>query len=318
MTPVPVRVAVIPAAGLGTRFLPVTKTIPKEMLPIIDTPTIELVIAEVAAAGVDEVIIVSAPGKDALDRYFAPASLLEARLARDGRTAELALVRREGPDGPGPRITVIHQDEPRGNGDAVLRARDLVDDRPFLMIWGDDIATAAVPVARQLLECRERQGGGSVAGVMRVPEREVSRYGIVEGDPAGERTWRMRRIIEKPPAGSTTSDLAQVHGYVLEPGIFPLLERTAAGHGGEVWLADAVNALAAQDAADPVWAFAFEGERFDTGDRLGYLQAVVSAALDRPDLSALRGWLTERLGRPLDGAPGAQPGDPQDEVPSDR
>lgn len=295
MTPVPVRVAVIPAAGLGTRFLPVTKTIPKEMLPIVDTPTIELVIAEVAAAGVNEVIIVSAPGKDALDRYFAPAPRLEARLARDGRAAELALVRR---DGPGPRVTVIHQDEPRGNGDAVLRARDLVGERPFLMIWGDDLATATVPVARQLLDCRDRQGGGSVAGVMRVPPGEVSRYGIIEGEPAGDRTWRMRRIVEKPQAGETTSDLAQVHGYVLEPGIFPLLERTAAGHGGEVWLADAVSALAGQDAADPVWAFAFEGERFDTGDRLGYLQAVVSAALDRPDLPGLREWLTDRLARP--------------------
>lgn len=294
MTLVPVRVAVIPAAGLGTRFLPVTKTIPKEMLPIVDTPTIDLVIAEVAAAGVDEVIVVSAPGKDPLDRYFAPAPPLEERLARDGRTPELALVQRAG---PGPRITVIHQVERRGNGDAVLQARDLVGDRPFLMIWGDDIATAAVPVARQLLDCRERQGGGSVAGVMRVPADQVSRYGIVEGDRAGENTWRVRRIVEKPRAGETASDLAQVHGYVLEPEIFAELERTAAGRGAEVWLADAVNALAQRVRATPVWAHAFAGERFDTGDRLGYLQAVVSAALERPDLAALRPWLRERLER---------------------
>ena len=290
MTLAPVRVAVIPAAGLGTRFLPVTKTIPKEMLPIVDTPTIDLVIAEVAAAGVDEVIVVSAPGKEPLDRYFASAPRLEDRLARDGRVVELAQVRR---DGSGPRVTVIHQDEPRGNGDAVLRARDLVGDRPFLMIWGDDLATAAVPVARQLVECRERQNGGSVAGVMRVPPEQVSRYGIVEGEPAGERTWRMRRIVEKPEAGQTASDLAQVHGYVLEPGIFAVLEHTAAGRGGEVWLADAVSTLAGSEA---VWAYAFAGERFDTGDRLGYLQAVVSAALERPDLVGLREWLLRRLG----------------------
>lgn len=291
MTIAAVRVAVIPAAGLGTRFLPVTKTIPKEMLPIVDTPTIDLVIAEVAAAGVDEIIVVSAPGKDALDRYFQPAPQLESRLAREGRAAELAQVRR---DGAGPRVTVIHQNEPRGNGDAVLRARDLVAGRPFLMIWGDDIATAAVPVARQLVECRERQGGGSVAGVMRVPPAQVSRYGIVEGEPVGERTWRMRRIVEKPDAGETTSDLAQVHGYVLEPEIFAELARTPAGRGGEVWLADAVNALAART---PVWAHAFRGERFDTGDRLGYVQAVVSAALERPDLEELGNWLRERLER---------------------
>ena len=291
MTIAAVRVAVIPAAGLGTRFLPVTKTIPKEMLPIVDTPTIDLVIAEVAAAGVDEIIVVSAPGKDALDRYFQPAPQLESRLAREGRAAELAQVRR---DGAGPRVTVIHQNEPRGNGDAVLRARDLVADRPFLMIWGDDIATAAVPVARQLVECRERQGGGSVAGVMRVPPAQVSRYGIVEGEPVGERTWRMRRIVEKPDAGETTSDLAQVHGYVLEPEIFAELARTPAGRGGEVWLADAVNALAART---PMWAHAFRGERFDAGDRLGYVQAVVSAALERPDLEELGNWLRERLER---------------------
>lgn len=289
MTQAPVRIAVIPAAGLGTRFLPVTKTIPKEMLPIVDTPMIDLVIAEVAAAGVDEVIVVSAPGKEPLDRYFASAPRLEDRLARDGRFVELAQVRR---DGSGPRITVIHQDEPRGNGDAVLRARDLVGDHPFLMIWGDDLATATVPVARQLVECRERQNGGSVAGVMRVPPEQVSRYGIVEGEPAGERTWRMRRIVEKPEAGETASDLAQVHGYVLEPEIFAVLERTAAGRGGEVWLADAVSTLAG---SAPVWAYAFAGERFDTGDRLGYLQAVVSAALERPDLVGLREWLRGRL-----------------------
>ena len=290
MTLAPVRVAVIPAAGLGTRFLPVTKTIPKEMLPIVDTPTIDLVIAEVAAAGVDEVIVVSAPGKEPLDRYFASAPRLEDRLVRDGRFVELAQVRR---DGAGPRITVIHQDEPRGNGDAVLRARDLVGDRPFLMIWGDDLATATVPVARQLVECHERQNGGSVAGVMRVPTDQISRYGIVEGEPAGERTWRMRRIVEKPRPGETASDLAQVHGYVLEPEIFYVLEQTAAGRGGEVWLADAVSTLAG---SAPVWAYAFEGERFDTGDRLGYLQAVVSAALERPDLVGLREWLRGRVG----------------------
>ena len=297
MTVAPVRVAVIPAAGLGTRFLPVTKTIPKEMLPIVDTPTIELVIAEVAAAGVDEVIVVSAPGKDPLDRYFRPAPQLEARLARDGRAAELLQVRR---GGAGPAVTVIQQDEPLGNGDAVLRARELVGDRPFLMIWGDDIATARVPVARQLVECRERQGGGSVAGVMRVPPAQVSRYGIVEGEPVGERTWRMHRIVEKPQAAETASDLAQVHGYVLEPEIFAELARTAPGRGGEVWLADAVNALAGRG---PVWAHAFEGERFDTGDRLGYVQAVVSAALERPDLAELREWLRERLGERPDRGP---------------
>lgn len=285
----PVRVAVIPAAGLGTRFLPVTKTVPKEMLPIVDRPAIDLVLEEVVAAGIEEVIVVSAPSKAPLDRYFEPARDLEARLAAEGRDAELALARRGETMA---RVTVIHQETARGNGDAVLRARGLVGDRPFLMVWGDDITTAAVPVAKQLVDARARQGGGSVAAVMRVARDRVPRYGIVEGDPVAERLWRVRRLLEKPAEADTRSDLAQVHGYVLEPSIFAALERTPPGRGGELWLADAVNGLAA---AEPVWAYAFEGERFDTGDPYGYVQAVVSAALDRPDLGPLAEWLTRRL-----------------------
>jgi UTP--glucose-1-phosphate uridylyltransferase len=284
-----VRVAVIPAAGLGTRFLPVTKTIPKEMLPIVDRPAIQLVIEEVVAAGVDEVVVISAPSKDPLDRYFLSAPILERRLTSEGRTADLEIAR--SPERLA-KITVIHQHEARGNGDAVLRARDLVGNRPFLMIWGDDITTAAVPVARQLVEARTRQGGGSVAAVMRVPRIEVSRYGMIEGEPAGGRTWRVRRLVEKPRPHDVSTDLAQVHGYVLEPMVFEHLARAQVGRGGEVWLADAVNALA-QFA--PVWAYEFEGERFDTGDRLGYVQAVVSAALDRPELGDLDGWLRRKL-----------------------
>jgi UTP--glucose-1-phosphate uridylyltransferase len=285
-----VRVAVIPAAGLGTRFLPVTKTIPKEMLPIVDRPAIHMVIEEVVAAGVNEVIVVSAPSKDPLDRYFLPAPVLEQRLAREGRDAELAMAR--SPERMA-QISILHQDEPRGNGDAVLRARDRVGERPFLMIWGDDITTATVPVARQLVDARDRQGGGSVAAAMRVPAAEVSRYGMIEGDAVGERTWRMRRLIEKPRPDEVRAELAQVHGYVLEPTVFDHLEQIPAGRGGEVWLADAVNAMAQ---VEPVWAYEFEGERFDTGDRLGYVQAVVSAALERPELGDLDPWLRRRLG----------------------
>lgn len=289
MTVAPVRVAVIPAAGLGTRFLPVTKTVPKEMLPIIDRPAIDLVIEEAVAAGIEEVIVVSAPSKTPLDLYFRPAPSLEARLLAEGRMDELALVRRGQTMA---RVTVVHQRSARGNGDAVLCAREQVGERPFLMIWGDDITTAAVPVAKQLVDARERQGGGSVAAAMRVPREQISRYGAIEGDDLGERLWRVRRLLEKPRPEETTSDLAQVHGYVLEPTIFGTLDRTPAGRNGELWLSDAVNALAA---TDPVWAYVFEGERFDTGDPYGYVQAVVAAALERPGFEGLASWLERRI-----------------------
>lgn len=283
----PVRVAVIPAAGLGTRFLPVTKTVPKELLPLVDVPIIDLVISGAVAAGVDEVVVVSAPGKAALDAYFAPAPALYARLADEGRVAELELARRG--ERLAKQIVVVHQPAPRGNGDAVLVAREAVGDRPFLMLWGDDVVFAQPSVAAQLLAERERLGGGSVAAVMRVSREEASRYGVIAGEAVAPDTWRVRRIVEKPPAAEAPSDLAAVHGFVFEPAIFDALARTQPGKNGELWLTDAVNALASEA---PVYAHRFRGERYDAGDRAGYVRAVVAAALARPDLSTdLRAWL---------------------------
>lgn len=286
----PVRVAVIPAAGLGTRFLPITKTIPKEMLPLLDRPVIDFVISEAVAAGVEEVIIISAPGKQSLDAYFKAAPLLEQRLEAEGRTADLALARRGQTLA---RVSIVYQEEPLGNGDAVLRAREAVGNRPFVMIWGDDITVADPPVAAQLIATRERMGGGSVAAVMRVPKSEASRYGVIDGEPIDERTWRIRTIIEKPKPDEAASDIASVHGYVFEPEIFEALAEIKPGRGGEIWLTDAVNALAQKA---PVYAHCFAGERFDTGDRAGYLRAVLAAALARPELAGdLRAWLATRL-----------------------
>jgi UTP--glucose-1-phosphate uridylyltransferase len=288
VTPQPVRVAVVPAAGLGTRFLPVSKTVPKEMLPLVDVPIIDNVISEAVAAGCEEVIVVSAPGKAPLDAYFQKNEKLEERLLAEGRDGDLALARR------GERltkITVIHQDRALGNGHAVLCARDIVGTRPFVMIWGDDVVLSQTPVAGQLLAARERLGGGSVAGVMHVPTDEARRYGVIEGEPAGDRTWRVKRIVEKPDRPPT--DLAVVHGYVLEPEIFDVLASQAPGRGGEIWLSEAVSTLA-QHA--PVYAYEFEGDRFDAGDRAGYVKAIVASALHRPEIAPeLRRWLEERL-----------------------
>lgn len=285
----PVRVAVIPAAGLGTRFLPVSKTVPKEMLPLVDVPIVDVVIAEAVAAGCEEVVVVSAPGKAPLDLYFAPNAALEGRLRAERRDADLALARRGETLA---RVTVVHQERPLGNGHAVLCAREAVGRRPFLMIWGDDIVFARVAVAAQLLQARERVGGGSIAAVMRVGRDEARRYGVIEGVPAGERTWRVRRIVEKP--ADPPSELAVVHAYVLEPEIWDVLAAQRPGTGGEIWLTDAVSELARRA---PVHAYEFEGERFDTGDRAGYVKAVVAAALARPELAPeIREWLRTRLG----------------------
>ena len=288
MTPQPVRVAVIPAAGLGTRFLPVSKTVPKEMLPLVDVPIIDNVISEAVAAGCDEVFVVSAPGKAPLDAYFQRNEKLEERLVAEGRDGDLALARRGERLA---RITVVHQDRPLGNGDAVLCARDLVGERPFVMIWGDDIVLSRTPVAAQLLAARERIGGGSVAAVVRIPPDEARRYGVIEGEPAGDRTWRVKRIVEKPDRPLTS--LASVHAYVLEPEIFDVLAAQPPGRGGEIWLSEAVSALAQRA---PVYAYEFEGDRFDAGDRAGYVKAIVASALERADVAPdLRRWLEERL-----------------------
>lgn len=286
----PVRVAVIPAGGLGTRFLPVSKTVPKEMLPLVDVPVIDVVLSEAVASGVEEAVVVSAPGKAPLDDYFRRNAALEERLVAEGRARDLALARRGETLA---RVTVVHQERPLGNGHAVLCARAAVGRRPFLMIWADDIVLGDPPAGSQLVRERERRGGGSVAAVMRVDPTDASKYGVVEGDAVGERTWRVRRIVEKPGPGAAPSDLASVHAYVFEPEIFDALERLEPGRGGEIWLTDAVNALA-QSA--PVYAYRFEGERYDAGDRAQYVRAVVASALARDDLADdLRAWLRERL-----------------------
>lgn len=286
----PVHVAVVPAAGLGTRFLPVSKTIPKEMLPLVDVPIIDLVISEAVAAGCERIVVVSAPGKAPLDAYFKPNAALEERLHSEGRGADLALARRGQTMA---EVTVIHQERPLGNGDAVLCAREVVGNVPFLMIWGDDIVLAKVPVAAQLLAARDGVGGGSVAAVMRVPKDQVRRYGVIEGDQVGERTWRVKRIVEKPEDPAT--ELGAVHAYVLEPEIFDVLASMKPGRGGEIWLSEAVSLLAQRA---PVHAYEFEGERFDAGDRAGYVKAVLASALERPEIADdIRRWARERLER---------------------
>ena len=283
----PVRTAVIPAGGLGTRFLPFSRSVPKELLPLVDTPVLDAVVSECAASGIDRVILVAAPGKESLAAYFQPSPRVEARLRAEGRLDELETLTR-------PQrlatVEVVVQMEPRGNGHAVLMAREAVGDEPFAMLWGDDIVLGSTPALRQMLDVRERLGG-SVAGAARVPREQAARYGIFAGRP--ERgVFRVSGMVEKPAPKDAPSDLAAVHGFVLEPAIFPLLQSLPPGRGGEIWLSDAVSALAARE---PVWAVELTGDRYDAGDRAGYVAAFVDQALARGDVGpALRDHLRQR------------------------
>jgi UTP--glucose-1-phosphate uridylyltransferase len=286
-----VRTAVIPAGGIGTRFLPFSRSVPKELLPLVDTPVLDLIVSECAASGIERVILVTAPGKESLAAYFQPSLRTEARLRAEGRTAELAALKR--PEGLA-KVEVVVQQEAKGNGHAVLVAREAIGDEPFAMLWGDDIVFGPTPALRQMLDVRDRLGG-SVAGAARVPRELAPRYGMFAGRPE-QGAFRVSAMVEKPAPAAAPSDLAAVHGYVLEPAIFELLERLAPGRGGEIWLSDAVSALAAREL---VWAVELAGDRYDAGDRAGYVTAFVDQALGRADVGpALRDHLRQRGWRP--------------------
>lgn len=276
------RKAVIPAAGLGTRFLPASKVVPKEMLPIVDRPVIQYVVEEAVAAGIEHVIIVTAQSKRALEDHFDTHYELEQRLVQAGKEAELAMLRRiQGLA----EFTYVRQPAPLGNGHAVLCARRVVGDEPFAMLWGDDLVVGAVPCLQQLKAVFE-QHGKAVAAVMRVPRADIPKYGIARVRPVGARTYLVEEVVEKPAIDQAPSDLALVKEYILTPDIFDELERTPVGKGGEIWLTDAVNRLAARGG---LYAYEFEGRRYDVGDKLDFLRANVDLGLQREDLGpALR------------------------------
>jgi UTP--glucose-1-phosphate uridylyltransferase len=276
----PVRKAVFPVAGLGTRFLPATKASPKEMLPIVDKPLIQYAVEEAAAAGITEMIFITGRSKRAIEDHFDKAYELEAELLAKQKTALLALVRSVAP--PSINCIYIRQPEALGLGHAVLCARPAVGNEPFAVLLADDLMDAGeqgVSVMAQMVEVY-RHHRASIVAVQDVPAEETSRYGIVQSSPWGQRTERITKIVEKPRSEDAPSTLAVVGRYLLTPRIFDLLAAQGAGAGGEIQLTDGIERLL-QD--EPVLAYRFEGRRFDCGSKQGYLQATVTLASRHPE-----------------------------------
>ncbi|HPZ65021.1 MAG: UTP--glucose-1-phosphate uridylyltransferase GalU [Dethiobacteria bacterium] len=275
-----VKKAVIPAAGLGTRFLPATKAQPKEMLPIVDKPTIQYVVEEAVAAGIEDILIITGRNKRAIEDHFDYCVELEHTLEKKGKKEDLSIIRgiSEMAD-----IFYVRQKEPLGLGHAIGCARKFIGNEPFAVLLGDDIIYAEVPCIRQLIDVYESLGG-SVLGVQPVDWGQVNKYGIVEpGEKAaGGATVKVKSLVEKPSREEAPSNLAVLGRYVIEPEIFDILESTPPGAGGEIQLTDALNSLAQMR---PVWAYTFQGRRYDVGDRLGFLEATIEYALRREDLA---------------------------------
>jgi UTP--glucose-1-phosphate uridylyltransferase len=288
-----VRKAVILAAGYGTRFLPATKAIPKEMLPLVDRPAIQHVVEEAIRAGLEQIIMVTAAAKRAVEDHFDRDRELERWLEQKGNAPQADEMRRLAGLAD---IVCVRQKERLGIGHAVLMARSLVGDEPFALFFPDDIIESEVPAIKQLMDVFYRHGG-SVLAVQRVPREEIHHYGVIEPKPLEERVYQVLGIVEKPPASEAPSDLTVVGRYVLTPAIFPILASTPpdAKAGGEIQLTDGIARLLGEES---VFACRYEGERFDVGRPLGLLKASLSMALARSDLGPeLRRYLQDLLAR---------------------
>jgi UTP--glucose-1-phosphate uridylyltransferase len=287
-----VRKAVLPVAGLGTRFLPATKAIPKEMLPLVDRPAIQYIVEECVRAELDDVLFVTGTGKSAIEDHFDRVLDLEAALASKGKDAELSLVRDLAD------LVVVHsvrQPEPLGLGHAVLMAADHVGEDSFAVLLGDDLVDAATPLLERMVAAHERSGQAVVA-LMEVPEDQTHLYGVARTEPSDvDGEVHITGMVEKPAPGEAPSNLAVIGRYVLPGEIFGVLERTLPGAGGEIQLTDALQTLAEKQ---PLIGVVFDAPRYDAWDKLGYLKATVQLAAQRDDLgppflSWLRGWLDE-------------------------
>jgi UTP--glucose-1-phosphate uridylyltransferase len=283
--------AVIPAAGLGTRFLPATKAVPKELLPVVDIPALEYVVAEAARVGLTDVLIVTARGKEAIADHFDRAPELEGALEKKGDADRLAAVRRSSDLAT---MHFVRQGNPRGLGHAILCADAFVGDEPFGVLLGDDLVDERDELLRPMLDV-QAEHGGCVVALMEVPRHSVSLYGCAAAEPTNrDGLVRVTDLVEKPAPEDAPSNLAIIGRYVLAPSIFDTLRETPPGRGGEIQITDALQRQAR--AGEPMHGVVFRGRRYDTGDRADYLKAVVRLACERPDLGPeFRRWLEDFL-----------------------
>jgi len=272
-----IKTAVIPAAGLGTRFLPATKAVPKELLPIVDIPTIQYIVQEIIDSGITTVVLITGKGKSSIEDHFDIYPELEDKLRQEGKDDLADLLVQAGEK---VNIVSIRQGVPRGLGHAVLCAKDVVGKQPFAVLLGDDLVDAKVPCTKQMIDVYEEHKK-SVVALMEVSEQDVSKFGICGGKNISERILEINEMVEKPSAESAPSRLAIVGRYILTPEVFEMLEKTDPGKGGEIQLTDAMARLMK---VSGFLGYAFEGERHDAGDKFGFLKANIAYAMQRPDL----------------------------------
>ncbi|MBP1889180.1 UTP--glucose-1-phosphate uridylyltransferase [Clostridium moniliforme] len=272
-----VKKAIIPAAGLGTRFLPATKAQPKEMLPIVDKPTIQFIIEEAIASGIEEILIITGRNKKCIEDHFDKSIELELELEKSGKTELLEIVRdiSDMVD-----IHYIRQKEPRGLGHAIHCAKTFVGNEPFAVLLGDDVVDSEKPCLKQLMDCYEEYKT-SILGVQTVPEEDVSKYGIVDGIHIEDRVYKVKDLVEKPKKEEAPSNVAILGRYIITPQIFEILENTKPGKGNEIQLTDALKTLISHEA---MYAYNFEGRRYDVGDKFGFLQATIEFGLKKDEL----------------------------------
>jgi UTP--glucose-1-phosphate uridylyltransferase len=272
-----VKKAIIPAAGFGTRFLPATKVVPKELLPIVDKPTIQYIMEEVAAAGIEEVILITGREKGSIEDHFDTSTELENHLKKKGKEDLLRMVREISE-----MVTLVsvRQKEPLGLGHAILCANRTVGEEPFAVLLGDDLIDAKVPCIKQMIDVYQEMEGALIA-IQKVPRSETHLYGIIKGKRVKDRVYRIEEMVEKPKQGRAPSNLAIIGRYILPPQIFGILEKVSPDVKGEIQLTDGLRELSQRF---PVFGYEFIGDRYDAGDKLGYLQANISFGLKHPEL----------------------------------
>lgn len=275
-----IRKAIIPAAGFGTRFLPATKSVPKEMLPIVDKPTIQYIVEEIVACGITDILIITNQHKNCIENHFDYSFELSAKLLESNDLANLKIIQDIAELA---NIHIVHQKNPKGLGHAVLCAETFVNDEPFCVLLGDDIVTCEGLNATQQCINAYNKNHGNIVGVQHIDKTKIHKYGVIDCKTTiSDNTYEINGLVEKPNSNEAPSDLAVMGRYVLEPSIFSYLKTQAPGKGNEIQLTDALN-RSAKDS--PAYALAFEGKRYDVGDKIGFLQAQLEFALARPELA---------------------------------